>query len=128
MGAELRFLLVALLALAGTLAGCSAERIVLLPEQDGHPTALAVKQRGREVVLDRPYAAAELSVADPWRYTATPREVERTFGAALASQPIAPAHYTLYFIEGSDELTEDSKHALENMFADLAKRPVPDVL
>jgi outer membrane protein OmpA-like peptidoglycan-associated protein len=129
MGAELRLLVVvALLGLAALLAGCSAERIVLLPEPDGHATALAVKQRGREVVLDRPYAATELSVADPWRYTATPQEVEKTFGAALASQPAVPAHYTLYFIEGSDALTEDSKGELEKMFADLAKRPVPDVL
>ena len=125
MGAELRWLVV-VAALA--LAGCSADRIVLLPEPDGHTTAVAVQQRGREVVLDRPYAAAELSVADPWRYTATPEEVEKTFGAALASQPAVPAHYTLYFIEGSDALTEDSKGVLEEMFGDLAKRPVPDVL
>jgi outer membrane protein OmpA-like peptidoglycan-associated protein len=129
MGAEARSrVVVALLALATVLAGCSAERIVLLPEPDGHGTAVAVKQRGRDVVLDRPYAAAELSVADPWRYTATPEEVEKTFGAALASQPLAPAHYTLYFIEGSDTLTEESKVVLEEMFGDVAKRPVPDVL
>jgi outer membrane protein OmpA-like peptidoglycan-associated protein len=129
MGADSRSrIVVALLALATGLAGCSAERIVLLPEPDGHGTAVAVKQRGRDVVLDRPYAAAELSVADPWRYTATPEEVEKTFGAALASQPVAPAHYTLYFIEGSDTLTEESKVVLEEMFGDVAKRPVPDVL
>ena len=119
---------VALLALATLLAGCSAERIILLPEPDARGTAVAVQQRGREVVLDRPYAAAQLSVADPWPYTATAEEVEKTFGAALASQPVAPAHYTLYFVEGSDTLTEDSKVVLEKMFGDLAKRPVPDVL
>lgn len=129
MGAELRSLVVVgFLALATVLAGCSAERIILLPEADGHATAVAVQQRGREVVLDRPYAATELSVADPWRYTATPEEVEKTFGAALSSQPVAPAHYTLYFVEGSDTLTEDSKAVLEKMFGDLATRPVPDVL
>ena len=119
---------VALLALATMLAGCGAERIILLPEPDARGTAVAVQQRGREVVLDRPYAAAQLSVADPWRYTATPEEVEKAFGAALASQPVSPAHYTLYFVEGSDALTDESKGVLEKMFADLAKRPVPDVL
>jgi outer membrane protein OmpA-like peptidoglycan-associated protein len=122
----LRCLLAALVAL---LTGCAAhERIVLLPERDGRPTSVVVKQGDRETVLDRPYAAAALSLADPWRYSATPEEVQSTFGAALAAQPTRAAHFTLYFIEGSDDLTEDSKQILESMFADLAKRAVPDVL
>jgi outer membrane protein OmpA-like peptidoglycan-associated protein len=122
----LRILLAALVAL---LTGCAAnERIILLPEKDGRPTSVVVRQGGRETVLDRPYAAAELSLADPWRYSATPEEVQSTFGAALAAQPTRAAHFTLYFIEGSDDLTEDSKQILESMFADLAKRAVPDVL
>lgn len=115
--------------LVAGLAGCAVhERIVLLPEHDGRATAVVVKQGGREVLLDRPYAAAELSLADPWRYRATPAEVDATFGAALAAQPARATHFTLYFVEGSDELTEDSKQSLDAMFADLAKRTVPDVL
>ena len=122
----LRYLLAALVAL---LAGCAAnERIILLPEHDGGPTSVVVRQGDREMVLDRPYAAAELSLADPWRYSATPEEVQSTFGAALAAQPTRATHFTLYFIEGSDDLTEDSKLILEGMFADLAKRAVADVL
>jgi outer membrane protein OmpA-like peptidoglycan-associated protein len=122
----LRILLAALVAL---LTGCAAnERIILLPEKDGRPTSVVVRQGGRETVLDRPYAAAELSLADPWRYSATPEEVQSTFGAAIAAQPTRATHFTLYFIEGSDDLTEDSKLILESMFADLAKRAIPDVL
>jgi outer membrane protein OmpA-like peptidoglycan-associated protein len=122
----LRILLAALVAL---LTGCAAnERIILLPEKDGRPTSVVVTQGGRETVLDRPYAAAELSLADPWRYSATPEEVQSTFGAAIAAQPTRATHFTLYFIEGSDDLTEDSKLILESMFADLAKRAIPDVL
>ena len=117
-----------LLALAALVAGCASERVVLLPEQDGRPAAVVVKQHGREVVLDRPYAAAELTLADPWSYRATPSEVESTFGDALAAQPERAAHFILYFVEGTDELTEASKKTLDTVFADLAKRPVPDVL
>lgn len=115
-------------ACIAALAGCAQERVVLLPEPGGGATSLAVTQRGRDVVLDRPYAATELSLADPWRYSATPAEVQSTFGAALAAQPERAAHFTLYFIEGSDELTEDSKRTLAQMFEDLGKRPVADVL
>ncbi|HXT03808.1 MAG TPA: OmpA family protein [Casimicrobiaceae bacterium] len=116
-------------ALVAVLTGCAAnERIILLPEKDGRPTSVVVRQGNHETVLDRPYAAAELSLADPWRYDATPEEVRSTFGAALAAQPTRATHFTLYFIEGSDDLTEDSKLILEGMFADLAKRAIPDVL
>lgn len=117
-------------ALATWLAGCAwqTERIVLLPERDGRPTAVVVKQGGREVVLDRPYAATELTPADPWAYRASAAEVESTFGAALAAQPSRAMSFTLYFVEGSDELTEESKRTLEGVFADLRQRTVPDVL
>ncbi len=112
------------------LAGCAVptERIVLLPEKDGHATAVVVKQRDREVLLDRPYAGTQLSLADPWSYRASPAEVEATFGQALAAQPSRAAHFTLYFVEGSDQLTEESKQVLDSVLADLSQRAVPDVL
>ena len=119
----------ALLMLGVAVAGCiPTERIVLLPEKDGRPTAVIVKQRDREVVLDKPYDAAALTIADPWRYDATPAEIDATFGAALAAQPERATHYTLYFVEGSDELTEDSKAVFEHVFTDLASRKVPDIV
>jgi len=129
MAASRRAARYALLTLVAWLAGCTTnERIILLPEPNGGPTSLAVRQGAREVLLDRPYAAAELTLADPWRYDATPDEVRRAFGDTLAAQPERPAHFTLYFIEGSDDLTEDSKQTLERMFADLDKRAVRDVV
>lgn len=124
-----RIATIALLMLGVAVSGCvSTERIVLLPEKDGRPTAVTVKQRDRQVVLDKPYDAATLTLADPWRYNATPAEIDATFGAALAAQPERATHYTLYFVEGSDELTEDSKAVFERVFGDLASRKVPDIV
>ena len=118
-----------LLALAALFCGCAAhERIILLPESGGGPTSLVVRQGEREVLLDRPYGAAELTIADPFRYEATPAEVQATFDAALSAQPARAAHFTLYFVEGSDDLTEDSKEAFERMFAELGKREVRDIV
>jgi outer membrane protein OmpA-like peptidoglycan-associated protein len=119
---------IALLTCLALAACVPTERIVLLPEKDGRPAAVTVTQRDRQVVLDRPYDAATLTLADPWRHRATPAEVDATFGAALAAQPERAAHYTLYFVEGSDELTEDSKAVFERVFADLALRKVPDLV
>jgi outer membrane protein OmpA-like peptidoglycan-associated protein len=120
---------IALFALLAWLAGCATqERIILLPEANGGPTSLAVRQGAHEVQLDRPYSAAELTIADPWRYDATPEEVRATFGDALAAQPARAAHFTLYFNEASDDLTQESRAILEQMFADLDKRPVRDIV
>ena len=120
----------ALLVLVAAAYGCAfqSERIVLLPSQDGHPAAVVVKQGDRQVVLDRPYAATELGIADPWPYRASEAEIGAGFGEALAAQPSRSASFTLYFVEGSDELTEDSKRTLESVFADLKQRAIPDVL
>jgi outer membrane protein OmpA-like peptidoglycan-associated protein len=117
------------IACVAVLAACAThERIILLPEADGRPSTLVVRQGDREVVLDKPYAATELTIADPWRYDANAEEVRAAFGEALAVQPARAAHYTLYFVEGSDDLTEESRRALEQVFADLDKRPVRDVV
>src|SRR5664279_5809483 len=91
------------------LAACSTGTVVLLPEKDGHHTAVAVTQRNGEVVLDQPYAAAAQTPFGPRTFTSTPQEVQATFGAALAAQPARPKQFTLYFVEGTDELTDESK-------------------
>jgi outer membrane protein OmpA-like peptidoglycan-associated protein len=118
------------LAFAIALAGCAPrdERVILLPEQDGRPTAVVVKQGGREVRLDQPYAATELTYADPWAYRASDAEVQATFKDALAAQPSRAVAFTLYFIENSPELTEASKADLERVFAELKQRNVVDIV
>ena len=101
---------------------------MLLPEEGGRDTAVLVKQGDKEVLLERPYAAARQTPFGPRAYQSTPEEVEGTFASALAAQPMRPVRYTLYFIEGKDELTDESKQIVEGVFAEIARRPVPDVL
>ena len=116
-------------AIAGVailLGACST--VVLLPEKDGHETAVVVKQGDKQVLLNQPYAASRQTPFGPQAYTSTPQEVEAVFGAALAAQPVRPAKFTLYFIEGKDEFTDESKQIVDSVFAEIAKRPVPDVL
>ena len=129
MSASRAALRIALVVPAAWLAACAVEeRVILLPEANGGPTSLAVRQGGHDVVLDHGYAAADLTLADPWRYEASADEVRKTFGDALAAQPMRAAHFTLYFNEASDDLTQDSRQALERMFTDLDKRPVRDIV
>ena len=52
----------------------------------------------------------------------------RRLAAALAAQPPAPVRFTLYFVENKDEFTEESKKIVDSVFAEIARRPVPDVI
>jgi OmpA-OmpF porin, OOP family len=101
---------------------------VLLPEQSGRDTAVSVRQGDKEVLLDQPYAGARQTPFGPQAYRSNPEEVEKIFAAALAAQPMRPIQFTLYFIEGKDELTDESKQIVESVFSEISRRPVPDVL
>jgi len=111
------------------LGACaSGGTVVLLPEKDGRQTAVSVKQGDNEVVLDQPYAAARTNAQGPRAYVATPRDVNVQFGPALAAQPARAIKFTLYFVEGKDEFTEQSQQDVYRILTAIAQRPVPDVL
>lgn len=121
-------LLAAIFALVVLGACASRGTVVLLPEKDGRPAAVTVKQGDREVVLSEPYAAAKVTPAGPSAYRSSAQEVETQFGPALAAQPARPAKFTLYFVEGRDEFTDASKQDVDRILSEIARRPVPDVL
>ncbi len=102
--------------------------VILLPSQDGAKAAVAVRQDGKEVVLDQPYAAVRPSAQGAERYASNAQEVEAKFGPALAAMPSRPASFTLYFVEGKDEFSEQSKLQVDAVFSEIAKRAVPDVV
>lgn len=116
---------------AGLLFGCAATpqgSVVLLPEAGGAPTAVTVTQGGRRLTLDQPYAAARLTSDGPQAASADAASVQAQFGPALAALPARPTRFTLYFVEGKDEFTEASRQALDGVLAEIAGRPVPDVV
>jgi outer membrane protein OmpA-like peptidoglycan-associated protein len=121
----------AALVLATLLGACATPQpqgsVVLLPDAGGKPTAVTVTQGGQQVVLDRPYAGAQLSSAGPKSFASGAQEVQAQFGAALAARPLPPAQFTLYFVEGRDEFTPESKKVIDEIFGEIARRPVPDV-
>jgi outer membrane protein OmpA-like peptidoglycan-associated protein len=101
---------------------------VLLPEKDGGDTAVVVRQGDEQVLLAGPYDAVNLTTAGPRAAKSSAEEVQSLFGPALAAQPARPTRFTLYFVEGTDDFTEESKRVLEGVFSEIAQRPVPDVL
>ena len=102
--------------------------VVLLPDAAGKATAVLVKQGTRELLLDQPYSAAQLTRSGPQLSTSSAAQVQAMFGAALEARPLPAAQFSLYFDEGMDEFTLESLSALASVVAEIARRPVPDVL
>lgn len=104
-----------------------AELVVVLPSADGHVGTVIVESQGTRTVLNQPYAAKRIG-RDAGTAQLSEQEVKSAFGAVLGSIPARPASFLLYFVTGTDELTEDSRGALERMLEELRRRPAPDIL
>ena len=118
----------ALIALAVLTASPAPpdETVVVLPSADGHVGAVVVQRGDNRQLLNQAYAASRSR--DPQVSQLSRAEVERTFGSTLRALPSRPATFVLYFVIGTDELTDASKNELNKVLAALRERPMPDVL
>lgn len=120
------------LMLAGVvlLAGCATSRdtVVLLPKEDGSTGTIAASSGGSEVLLDSPYASARPGASGRLKRGVEDRaSVEKRFGAALSAMPPAAQSFTVYFLSGSDDFTEESNAAVARLLEEMRQRPSPEV-
>ncbi len=127
-----RFGRLAALAAILLVAACGPKDnlIVVLPSADGHIGGVAIHDAAGTTLLDKPYAAAEADRGASRVATGTvgSQQVRQIFQRALAARPIPPKSFRLYFLEGSDEMTPDSRQAFEAVFQDIARRPAAEVM
>ena len=122
-------LLTALVVFGGSAQPVAEETVVVLPGEHGKIGGVVVHRGLQEIVLDKAYASSHLGLDGVLRQKqASPEQVQEQFGKTVAALPAAPASYVLYFVMGSDELTDESKSRLQDVLAEIRKRPVPDVL
>jgi outer membrane protein OmpA-like peptidoglycan-associated protein len=119
---------ICLAIIAMLLTACASERVVLLPSQNGRPSAVVVKGKGGEQVIDRPYASVLNTGSSSERYQASRADISQRFGAALAAQPERPQSYLVYFEEGGDQLTPNSRAEFARIKAELARRPAAEII
>ena len=123
-----RFLLLALALLA--LTGCPRQELyVVLPNADGRPGAgaISVIEGNTTTVLNQPFAAAEARGGQSSSIPLEPTEARIVFNQAIAARPILPAHFRLYFVLASDQLTPDSQLAYRSVFDDIKRRAAYEV-
>jgi outer membrane protein OmpA-like peptidoglycan-associated protein len=136
-----------LLAAAVTASACASARAprASAPEPDAQGRAVVVllPDAGTGTVgrasVSNAHGAVDLNAAREFtsvRVDGAPtepkvlseREVSQLFGAALEALPPPPQHFTLYFKFESEELTDDSRRALQDVLAAVKGHPVPDVV
>ena len=120
------------------LAGCATEPpktsatpalFAVVPAQDGHVGAIVVDSGGRKTTVNSAYGATRITSDGAVQSTTlSEAEVRRDFGPTLAALPGKPATFVLHFLEGRDELTPESKAELDKVFAELKRRPLPDIV
>jgi outer membrane protein OmpA-like peptidoglycan-associated protein len=102
---------------------------VVVPGPGGRVGSVRVTHGADEAVLDQAYAAAR--IREPGRLesgTLTEAEAREAFGPSLDAQPPPPVSFTLFFLEGRDELTPESRTDLDRVLAELATRPAPEIV
>lgn len=95
------------------LANCRVETtVILMPDEDGKVGAISVEAGGVSQAIDQAYHYTEVRAKGlrPEPAKAMDKEqFNQQFADILAAQPPRPAQFILYFISGTNELTEESK-------------------
>jgi outer membrane protein OmpA-like peptidoglycan-associated protein len=104
------------------------ETVVVLPSADGHIGTVVVEHAGERHVLHQAYATSRSQGDDQAKVTQlSEAEIRQSFGDTLQALPARPSSFLLYFITGTDELTEESKSELQKVLAELRQRTIPDI-
>jgi outer membrane protein OmpA-like peptidoglycan-associated protein len=103
--------------------------VVLLPESDGAVGRAVVSNSSGAVELGTSRASTRVmpGTAPEPVTEMSEADVRRLFGAALAAQPPAPAHFTLFFQFDSEELTDESRKLVSQVQRTLKGYPAPQV-
>lgn len=121
---------VAVAGLCLGLAACGHSSLTLLPDESGGHGAVAVLEaNGRpvEAVVSQPESRTRLGDRTPTPRPLGKAGLNQDQLALVSGLPPPPRSYTLYFVEGTTDLTVESRPVLEELRAEVARRPGADV-
>ena len=117
------------LIVAGLLSGCATPSLTLLPTEEGKQGAVAVLEENgkpRETVVNELNSRTTLS-GRPHTTSIDPVKMSARQQALLQELPPPPVRLTLYFKEGTTQLTPESAPGLEVLKGEIARRPGAEV-
>lgn len=110
---------------------CARSMVVLIPDPDGNVGQLVVANEGGQQVLNEKNQSVQMTdrnTAPSKVKTLSAEEIRSTFSDALAIQPLPPVTFILYFLPDSNELTDESKAVLPQIFQTIQKRGSTDIV
>jgi outer membrane protein OmpA-like peptidoglycan-associated protein len=103
---------------------------VLLEEPEGGPGQITITNSSGTQVLNQSHQASAVSGAGGAPGSPTlldDAQIRQTFGETLASLPLKPVHFILYFKGDSDDLTPQSQALLPQFFKTVRDRSPADI-
>jgi outer membrane protein OmpA-like peptidoglycan-associated protein len=126
--------LVALFLAAIVAAGCACKApvtpalFVVVPSSDGHVGKIVVTHGAQSREINSAWSGQRVTGDGIEAAKLSEEEVRQAFGTTLSALPGRPTSFMLYFLEGKDELTPESREELDRVFAELKRRPLPDIV
>src|SRR5262249_46118045 len=104
--------------------------VVLLPNEDGTPSAVSVSNAGGMTLLEQPGSAVRIARATsaPESVAIGDPEIQRDWGDAIAAHPPRPVTLLLYFVLDTTQLTPQSRAELPQLLELIRRRPAPEVV
>jgi outer membrane protein OmpA-like peptidoglycan-associated protein len=112
------------------LAGCASSSVVLLSDEDGGHGEIGIrpaKGAGGETIMRDANSRATLNGGQPAIQPLGAKGLKPDEAALLASLPPPPKSFTLYFHEGTTKVAPESAGVLEQIRAEVARRPGAEV-
>jgi outer membrane protein OmpA-like peptidoglycan-associated protein len=112
------------------LAGCAHSSMVLLPDEDGghgEVTVRPAKGKGGETVVNQANSRVTLGTANPSVRPLGAKGLKPQEALLLSQLPPPARSFTLYFLEGTTELTPQSAPTLDALRAEIARRPGAEI-
>lgn len=112
-------------------AGCAtpSERVTLLPQPDGTPSAVVVQLKaGGSILLDHPYMVATATEKQIGTQQADEATVKLRYKDVLDALPARPKSYLLYFDFGNTQLTPESEKFMQVILRDIKELPAPELV
>jgi outer membrane protein OmpA-like peptidoglycan-associated protein len=112
------------------LAACAGpqERVVLLPQEDGSSSAVVVRSKDKEVVLDRPYTVAKVGDRRIETEATDAAAVGKRYRDVIDALPQSAHSYTLNFEFGKTQLTKESIALLDDILREMQNLPAPEMI
>ena len=116
--------------MAALLTACASprERIILLPDPDGHVGVIDVSNQSGTTKLTEAFSGATIKGTTIIAEKVGEEEVKRRYGHVLEGLPPSPKRYILNFEFGTDRLTAQARAMVPGIQSDLGQFPAPEVV